>query len=270
MRKPTDSDPYLRAYQNAFRPELEAAVRSYCLAAGARILDCPCGDGFYTAIFAEHMTSGALVAADVATECLDRARVAVRPAAASLTVEYVEADSYRLPFDDDSFDLAWCATSFITLDDPVRALRELRRVTRPGGRVAVLETDEYHSVLLPWPVGLELALYRAIREESRLRYGSGGKFSQTRRLRAEFLEAGLTPAVKRTVVADRVAPFSRAERELLARYFDHLRELVHMGLTPREMQAFDHATDPHDPESLLNREDVELTTLATLSLGAKS
>jgi hypothetical protein len=75
----------------------------------------------------------------------------------------------------------------------VRALRELGRVVRPGGQVAVLETDEYHHVLLPWPVGLELAVQRAVREESRVRYGTGNKFAQSRRLRAGFLEAGLTP-----------------------------------------------------------------------------
>jgi SAM-dependent methyltransferase len=269
MSTPADPDPYLRAYQEAFRPELEAAVRSYRLPDGARVLDSPCGDGFYTALFARHLRAGTLVAADLSPECLDRARAAVRPASPQLSVVFARADAYRLPFDDDSFDLVWCAQSFITLDDPVRALRELARVARPGSRVAVLETDEYHHVLVPWPVGLELAVQRAVREESRARFGTGGKFAQARGLRAGFLEAGLTPTGKRTVVADRSAPFGPAEREFLARHLGYLREFVRMELTPREMAELEKAVDPDDPDSLLNRPDAELTCLATVSHATK-
>jgi SAM-dependent methyltransferase len=267
----TDSEPdlTLAAYQLAFRPELEAAVRSFRLPDGAWVLDSPCGDGFYTDLFAAHLRAGTLVAADLSPGCLERARAALRPESALVAVEFTRADAYRLPFDHDSFDLVWCAQSFITLDDPVRALRELARVVRPGGRVAVLETDEYHHVLLPWPVGLEQAVQRAVREESRARFGTGAKFAQARGLRAAFLEAGLTPTGKRTVAADRAAPFGPAEREFVARHFGYLREFVRMELTPREMAELERATDPDGPESLLNRPDAELTCLATICHATK-
>lgn len=269
MSTSADPDPYLRAYQTAFAPELEAAVRAYDLPDGAQVLDSPCGDGFYTGLFARHLRSGTLVAADLSDACLERARRDVRSPSQDLAIEFTKADAYRLPFDDDTFDLVWCAQSFITLDDPVRALREMRRVAMPGGRVAVLETDEYHHVLLPWPVGLELAIQRAVREESRHRFGSGGKYAQSRRLRAEFLDAGLTPTGKRTLVADRAAAFGAAEREFLVRHFEYLRGFVRMELTPREMAELERATDPDDPESLLNGPDAELTCLATICHAVK-
>ena len=257
-------DPYLRAFQVAFRPELRAAIQAYDLPDGCRVLDSPCGDGFYTDLLADHLRAGTLVAADLSDDCLERARAAVRPRS-GVAVEFRRADAYRLPFDDAAFDFAWCAQSFITLDDPVRALRELGRVVRPGGRIAVLETDEYHHVLLPWPVGLEQAVQRAVRDESRARYGTGRKFAQARGLRAAFLEAGLTPTGKRTVVADRAAPFGPAEREFLTRHFAYLRKFVRQELTPREMAALEAATDPAGDESLLDRPDAELTCLATIS-----
>jgi ubiquinone/menaquinone biosynthesis C-methylase UbiE len=270
MTDDDEPDPYLRAYQVAFRPELEAAVRAYRIPDGARVLDSPCGDGFYTDLFAGHMRAGTLVAADLSRECLERARAAVRPTSPHLALEFAEADAYRLPFDDDSFDLVWCAQSFISLDDPARALRELARVIRRGGLVSVLETDEYHHVLLPWPVGLEQAVQRAVREESRERYGTGKKFAQARGLPAAFLEAGLTPTGKRTVAADRAAPFGTAERDFLARHLNYLRDFVRMELTLREMAGLERAADPDDPESLLNRPDGELTCLATICHAVKA
>jgi ubiquinone/menaquinone biosynthesis C-methylase UbiE len=103
----------------------------------------------------------------------------------------VKADAYRLPFEDGQFDLVWCAQSMISLNDPVAAIREMARVLKPGGRLAVLETDAYHHVLLPWPVGLELAIQKAVRDVCLKRYGSGAKFAQSRKLRSEFAAAGL-------------------------------------------------------------------------------
>ncbi len=265
MNDTSESDRVMRAFQRAFLPELEAAIHSYDLPDGVRVLDSPCGDGFYTDLFARRMRSGTLVAAELSAECLDRTRNVVRPASSLLGVEFHQADAYNLPFDDGSFDFVWCAQSFITLDDPVKALRELARVLRPGGQVAVLETDEYHHVLLSWPVGLELAVQRAVRDECRYRYGDAAKFAQTRDLRSEFREAGLRPTVKRTVSADRSAPFGPAEREFLTGHLDYLRKFVYMELTPREMASLQKATDANDSESLINHLDSELTCIFTIS-----
>lgn len=104
-----DYDPALKAYHAAFAPELEAAVRRYELGPSARVLDSPCGDGFYTNLFAGHMRSGTLVAADLSPAYLDLAKAAVGPAPPGPTLEFVKADAYNLPFDDASFDLVWCA-----------------------------------------------------------------------------------------------------------------------------------------------------------------
>lgn len=264
-----DYDLALRAYHAAFEPELEAAIRRYELGPAAHVLDCPCGDGFYSKLFANHMRGGALVAADLLPAYLDRAKETVGAPRAELAVQFVTADAYKLPFDDGAFDLVWCAQSMISLDDPPAAIHEMARVLKPGGRLAVLETDAYHHVLLPWPVGIELALQNAIRAACERRYGSGSKFAQVRKLRGHFLDAGLRPTVKRTVVADRGAPFGSAEREFLQRHFKHLRKLVKVELQPSELKEFDRFTDAADSESFLNAPDAELTCLATICHATK-
>ena len=68
-----DYDPALKAYHEAFEPELEWAVRRYDLRPKARVLDCPCGDGFYTRLFARNMPGGTLVAADLSPAYLAHA-----------------------------------------------------------------------------------------------------------------------------------------------------------------------------------------------------
>ena len=262
-------DLALKAYHAAFAPELEAAIRRYHLGPSPRVLDVPCGDGFYTRLLARHMSNrGRLVAADISLAYLEQAKRTVG-SVPYLAIDFVRADAYRLPFDDASFDLVWCAQSMVSLNDPLRALREMARVLRPGGKLWVLETDAYHHVLLPWPVSLELAMQKALRETCLKRYGSGAKFAQARKLRADFLAADLVPTGKQTVVADRVAPFGAAEREFLLHHFKYLRELAEPGLTPAEREEFDRFTDATDAESFLNRADAELTCLATIADATK-
>src|SRR5262245_18814448 len=72
-----DYDHALKAYHAAFEPELEGAIRRYALGASARVLDCPCGDGFYAKLFARHMRSGTLVAADLSSDYVALAKRAV-------------------------------------------------------------------------------------------------------------------------------------------------------------------------------------------------
>lgn len=254
----------LQAFHDAFRPELEDAISRYPNLEGASILDIPCGDGFYSALFAKRMLGGEIVAADRSSAYLRVARRSLRANAHGPTIKVVKADAYQLPFENESFDLIWFAQSMISLDDPQKALREMRRVLKDGGKLAVLETDEYHHVLLPWPVSLELAIQRCLRSASKARYASAGKFAQARRVRSLILEAGLIPTRKRTIAADRQVPFDRMARRFLVEHFSFLRKLIRRELPVKQREAFDRFTATSGKESFLHRSDGEFTCLASL------
>jgi ubiquinone/menaquinone biosynthesis C-methylase UbiE len=65
---------------------------------------------------------------------------AVRDTAADSPVGYVRGDAIDLPFGDATFDAVSCYGALYLMDDPIAALREMVRVLRPGGRIAVLTT----------------------------------------------------------------------------------------------------------------------------------
>ena len=80
-----------------------------------------------------------IVGADFCHEMLVRARHKADRRGAADRVRFVEADAQRLPFPDDHFQITTVAFGLRNVTDTDRGIAEMVRVTRPGGRVAILE-----------------------------------------------------------------------------------------------------------------------------------
>lgn len=87
-----------------------------------------------------------LTGVDISERMLERA--AGRARAVGREVELVHASAERLPFEDDAFDTVTAACVFCSVADPVRGLREVRRVVRPEGEVLLLEHVRPENPLL--------------------------------------------------------------------------------------------------------------------------
>jgi SAM-dependent methyltransferase/succinate dehydrogenase flavin-adding protein (antitoxin of CptAB toxin-antitoxin module) len=88
---------------------------------------------------------GAITGVDITPAMLDEARCAAAgggrglPADCGSVLEFVEADAVALPFDESSFDAVVTRLSVHHLSDPERAINEMARVVKPGGRVVVVD-----------------------------------------------------------------------------------------------------------------------------------
>jgi SAM-dependent methyltransferase len=263
-----DYDAFQESFHRCFQAELYGMIDGLGLTPGARILDAPCGNGFFSRRLADRVSPvGGLTLVDGNPTYLGLARGALRDTTAS--VEFVRGDVYQLPFPDASFEFVWCAQSLISLEYAERALGELARVTVPGGQIAVLEADEFHHVLLPWPIELELAIQRALARSAEVRYGSGSRLAPSRFLRRTLAEAGWQPERKVTFTSDRQAPFREWERDFLIRHLQHISQTVRTELPPGQRAEFNRLADPNSAESFLSDPDVEFTCLNVLHRARK-
>ena len=114
-------------------PLSEHLVDHVGVAPGAHVLDVATGTGH--AALAAARRGGVVVGIDYVPELLDIARR--RATAEDLEVDFSQADAEDLPYDDETFDVVLSAIGVMFSADHRRAARELARVSREGGRIAL-------------------------------------------------------------------------------------------------------------------------------------
>ena len=253
-------------YHQAFALELKDVVGSLAIKKGERVVDLACGDGFYSRWLAEEVgAEGGVLALDVSGDFLAEARRYVGAAEVGARVAFVQADLDHLALDEGEADVVWCAQSLYSLPDPVDAVRRMRRLAKPGGRVAVFESDEFHHLILPWPIELEIAMRQAELKSYRAQSGDGEKFYVGRNLPGVFREAGLPDCRIQSFAFHRQTPIDDASRAYLVAYLDDMRRRIVHHLDDPNRDLFESLTDPGSSRFLLSDQDFGFTCLEHLA-----
>ena len=140
---------------------------------GSRVLDVAAGSGESTLMVARRIgPTGYALAADVSANMLNAAAEAARTAGVT-NIETRVVNAENIELESDSFDAVMCRIALMLFPNPAKALNGMRRVVKPGGRVAVmvysgLEKNPYHEIFqeavrrmgnIPWPAPGEPWMY---------------------------------------------------------------------------------------------------------------
>ena len=140
-----DADYFIRFLDEACA---QASVQAYKrhlleildLRPGTRVLDVGCGTGDDVRAMAPQVAPGGIVIG-VDNSQMMIAEACKRVAGTGLPAEFRVADVLKLPFDDHHFDCSQAERSLMHVPDAEKALAEMKRVTKPGGRIAIFEVD---------------------------------------------------------------------------------------------------------------------------------
>jgi ubiquinone/menaquinone biosynthesis C-methylase UbiE len=119
--------------ERGHRPVGEQAIRLMEIPDDGRVLDIGCGNGWATRLIAERALHGRVVGIDISDEMVDLAR---ESSGSFANVEFREASAEKLSFTEGEFTHAFSMESLYYYGDILRALQEIRRVLKPGGKFA--------------------------------------------------------------------------------------------------------------------------------------
>lgn len=156
---------------------------------GMRLIDCGCGPGSITIDLAQAVTPGEAIGIDLREEALTYGRRLARDRGLS-NVTFQVANVYQLPFPDASFDVAFACAVLQHLGAPLEALKEMRRVLKPGGVIGIV--DGSAPITFRYPTNPLLEAWDKIRVLQR-DYNTG-RPSPALQLRALLREAGFARA----------------------------------------------------------------------------
>lgn len=135
-------------YMSRRHAERDAAFLLPYLRPGMSVLDCGCGPGTITRGLAHAVTPGTVIGIDS-----DHGQVVLaQQSKASLPTSNLRvgtASLYAIPFADRTFDIVFAHALFEHLSDPLKALREISRVLRPGGITAISSPDWAGTLIAP-------------------------------------------------------------------------------------------------------------------------
>ena len=239
-------------------PEARRIIAELGLPQGSRGLDVGCGVGLYALWLAEAVGSAGHVAGiEPETERVEAARALVGGQLEPGRLEFRQGDGTSIPLPDRSVDWLWCGDVLHHIVETQLALREFRRVVRPGGQIIIKESQVLSALFLPAHPELERRIQLAEIRRT-LDEGGGRSFQERRQTTLASLRAvGLTEVAVRNYLLQRRAPLGAADHDYIQNtvftrnWGDRLREL----LTPADWDARSALCEPDSPKNILRSAD---------------
>lgn len=286
----------LTPFEHAWATVHREMVAWLAIPAGARLLDAGCGAGAVTALLARAAgPTGAVTPVEINTELLAVARGLCETAPVAATAVDINSELLgatrvtvptsapldpcagsvlALPFADGAFDLVWCSRVIHGVGDQLAAVRELARVTRPGGRV-VLREGGLAPRVLPFDVGigmpgLEERMYAADRRWfARFRRSLPDHRSYPHGWARLLRDAGCVEVTAKSFLLEALPPFTAEQ----LRYIETLLRgpLDHPDRAPTlhrdDRHTLELLLDAGGPHYALDRTDLHLLAVGSIYAG---
>ena len=254
----TDTNTYIKQLKefNPLRESLiRTAIQEFHFPQGSRGLDAGCGIGIQSMMLAEEVgSSGHVTGLDIAEELLQCAGEFIKTSELSERISFKEGDINNLPFENGIFDWVWSSdcVGYPTAQEPAILLRELTRVAKPGGRVAILGYTSQQ--LLPGYPLLEARLNATCLSHTHLLEGKRPEQNFLCAL-GWFREVGLEDITAHTFVKDISAPISEDICIALVSLFDMLWGRKLPEVSDDDWEEFRRLCQPESSDFILNYPD---------------
>jgi SAM-dependent methyltransferase len=262
------SSSWLDSHFLAMQPEYEEMLCWVGVPPGWHVLDAACGGGSFLPLLLELVgATGTVSALDLDPENVHMVEAQAQQNQWSSRLSTDVGSILDLPYDDRCFDAVWCANTmqYLSEDDVHLALKEFRRVVRPGGLIAIKDYDVTGQQFQPLPPALCLHRYEAMARAGSLNdQGLLRIMHLPRYLRA----AGLIDIRQKPTMMLRFPPLRAVEKAFFVSALKVLAaQAEHTDLPHDERELWQQLGDVESPDHILNSPDFYYRAIQTVFVG---
>lgn len=264
---PEHADEAARERSRFWRAHDRELIAQLELAPNANVLDAGCGSGDHALLLAERAPLGRVTALDLSEAAIAALRARIASTRFERRVTPQVGDITALPFAAASFDAAWSSHVLHFMADPVACVRELARVVRPGGLIAVRE-DRALLHCLPLDVGLAAPGIEE-RVNSSFEAWFAEDLAQRGRVTMGWLgvlrAGGLHDVRAKSVLMELTPPFAAPQASYLRRRL--ARQSSDERVSTADRDALRELSTEGGPHDALARNDLHFVSVSSLYLG---
>ena len=231
-----------------------------------RILDAGCGTGEALPWLLEQIgPSGHVTGIDLSAAHVDSAR-----RYASRNIDVFQGDLSAAPLAPGSVDFVWCVNTINHLLEPIRGVKRLATLLRPGGRIALGQSSLLPDMFFAWDSRLERVINEAVRRYYRERYALDERdLASVRAIVGVLRAADLRNVTAQTLLIERMSPVDAAtERYLVDTIFTGTwGERLRPYLSDEDFAELDKVCNPLHSQFALKRPDFHFLQTFSLAVG---
>lgn len=249
--------------------ERRQMVNDLNIKSGDLILDLGCGPGLWTALLAEKVQpNGKVIGIDSAPELLNYAIKNLKKEPLRDLIEFKKADFADIPYRDDIFDMVFFGNCFAYVSNHSQILSEMKRVAKPGGRVAAKDFDG--GVFIVHPIDPDLtmrimaATARALKEnplEPIFDNYTG------RKMHGLFLRGGLKDVSTTSYAIQKLYPLTPEVKNYITGNAEWLIKIGSPYLSEEDIQQWRSYFDPNSDRYILDLEEFYFCMLEIMTIG---
>lgn len=243
-------------------------VSDFNLKPNDKVLDAGCGPGLWTNLFAEKVfPNGEVIGLDKTKLMLDYGHNNLQDKFQKI-IKFKQGFCEEIPYENDYFDFVFLSNMMLELPNPVKVLEELKRVTKPGGRIALKDYDTPSIITYPIDTYLYSKLITIVAGIFKENPSLGCyEYCSGRKLNGMLIKAELKNVSTTTYIIQKLPPLTEESKFYILGNLQWHIDVAQPYLSEKDLKQLEMYVDINSSQYIFDKPDFYFSMMEMIAIG---